>query len=102
MTSGHKPETNSVDLACNDTNGVDVFVHEMVISSPSLSDLVRGMGSITFFAHLRPVSLTHRFSGVLMRWREGVNRFSGLDQVPPSIEAQETAEAVQVAYLTRT
>ena len=26
-----KPETNSVYLACNGTNGVDVFIHEMVV-----------------------------------------------------------------------
>lgn len=30
-SSDTKPETNSVYLACNGTNGVDVFVHEMVI-----------------------------------------------------------------------
>ncbi len=30
-SSDTKPETNSVNLACNGTNGVDVFVHEMVI-----------------------------------------------------------------------
>jgi ribonuclease Z len=30
-SSDTKPETNSVDQACNGTNGVDVFVHEMVV-----------------------------------------------------------------------
>jgi len=30
-SSDTKPETNSVNLACNGTNGVDVFIHEMVI-----------------------------------------------------------------------
>ncbi|MCX6924674.1 MAG: MBL fold metallo-hydrolase [Verrucomicrobia bacterium] len=30
-SSDTKPETNSVFLACNGTNGVDVFIHEMVI-----------------------------------------------------------------------
>ena len=30
-SSDTKPETNSVNQACNGTNGVDVFVHEMVI-----------------------------------------------------------------------
>jgi ribonuclease Z len=30
-SSDTKPETNSVDQACNDQNGVDVFIHEMVI-----------------------------------------------------------------------
>jgi ribonuclease Z len=30
-SSDTKPETNSVNLACNGTNGVDVLVHEMVI-----------------------------------------------------------------------
>ena len=30
-SSDTKPETNSVYLACNGTNGVDVFIHEMVI-----------------------------------------------------------------------
>jgi ribonuclease Z len=30
-SSDTKPETNSVHLACNGTNGVDVFIHEMVV-----------------------------------------------------------------------
>lgn len=30
-SSDTKPETNSVNLACNGTNGVDVFIHEMVV-----------------------------------------------------------------------
>ena len=30
-SSDTKPETNSVYMACNGTNGVDVFIHEMVI-----------------------------------------------------------------------
>ena len=30
-SSDTKPETNSVYLACNGTNGVDVFIHEMVV-----------------------------------------------------------------------
>ena len=36
-TSDTKPETNSVFQACNGTNGVDVFIHEMILPPDALT-----------------------------------------------------------------